>query len=250
MGRTRPARLYLLVALTVAAGGGLLGAAPALGDDASLDAAYTKAATVKDRAEATEVKALKDPSTTIRLATKLLRAVDRAVVAAARAVQHEHASTPTGRKARTTLLHGLNLGHAALQDGLRGAAAAAHGNRSTAKRLFRRSERRARAADSEIKRGEKLLRATRKLPPDTKITTGPSGTTSGPIPVFEFSATTSRSTFQCQFDGAPLAPCTSPFTSATPLDPGAHTFTVVATDPAGHTDPTPAAAAFTVAAIP
>lgn len=86
-------------------------------------------------------------------------------------------------------------------------------------------------------------------PPDTTITAGPSGLTSVDTPTLEFTSTEIRSTFQCRLDFGPLAPCSSPYTTATLAD-GAHTFEVAARDTAGNVDPTPAERTFTVDATP
>jgi hypothetical protein len=69
--------------------------------------------------------------------------------------------------------------------------------------------------------------------PLVTITSGPSGPTNVVAPVFAFTADGSPASVQCQIDGAPLADCTSPYTSAALAD-GAHTFRVVATDAAGN----------------
>ena len=82
-------------------------------------------------------------------------------------------------------------------------------------------------------------------PPDTAITSGPSGTTSDSTPTFAFTSTEAGSTFECRIDAAAFAACTTPFTT-TALSDGAHTFEVRATDAAGNTDPTPASRSFTV----
>src|SRR5262249_30518183 len=52
-------------------------------------------------------------------------------------------------------------------------------------------------------------------------------------------------TFECSLDNATPTACTSP-QSYTGLGDGPHTFTVQATDQAGNSDPTPAAASWTV----
>jgi hypothetical protein len=49
---------------------------------------------------------------------------------------------------------------------------------------------------------------------------------------------TEPNTFQCSLDGAPSAPCSSPF--SVKLRRGAHTLIVSSTDAAGNADPTPA----------
>jgi hypothetical protein len=83
------------------------------------------------------------------------------------------------------------------------------------------------------------------LPPETTITSGPSGLTSDSTPTFGFSSSDTGSTFQCKVDSASYAACSSPKTVG-PLADGSHTFYVLATDPAGNTDPTPASGTFTV----
>lgn len=81
-------------------------------------------------------------------------------------------------------------------------------------------------------------------PPTTTITSGPTGTVASASASFAFTAS-EPATFQCQLDGGALAACTSPY-SVSMLGQGAHTFSVVATDAAGHVDPTPATRTFTV----
>jgi bacillolysin len=85
-------------------------------------------------------------------------------------------------------------------------------------------------------------------PPDTTITTGPAegSTITVPTATFEFDSTEAGSTFACSIDAGASAPCLSPL-SISPLSDGAHTFSVVATDPAGNPDPSPATRAFRVA---
>ena len=56
-------------------------------------------------------------------------------------------------------------------------------------------------------------------------------------------------TFACSLDGAGLQPCTSPF-NVLGLAQGAHTFAVAAIDAAGHQDPSPATASWTVDTVP
>jgi hypothetical protein len=82
--------------------------------------------------------------------------------------------------------------------------------------------------------------------PETTITSGPAATTSDHAVRFEFaSSEPGVSSFECRFDGAPFASCSSPYTSGQ-LNDGTHTFEVRATDNAGNTDATPAAYSFTV----
>ena len=82
-------------------------------------------------------------------------------------------------------------------------------------------------------------------PPETTITSGPSGTTNNASPSFGFTSSESGSTFECELDGGGFSPCSSP-KSYSSLPDGAHNFKVRATDPAGNTDPTPASRDFTV----
>ena len=82
-------------------------------------------------------------------------------------------------------------------------------------------------------------------PPETTITSGPSGTTTNASATFTFSAT-EASTFMCQLDASNTAePCTSPKTYVN-LPAGEHTFSVWATDTTGNADPSPATRAWTI----
>ena len=83
------------------------------------------------------------------------------------------------------------------------------------------------------------------FPPDTTITSGPTGTITDETPTFTFGATQPGATFECRVDGAPFVGCTSPHTTAALAD-GDHTFQVRATDPVGNADPSPASRTFTV----
>jgi hypothetical protein len=74
-------------------------------------------------------------------------------------------------------------------------------------------------------------------PPNTTITTGPSGTVGSTTATFTYTSTEAGSTFQCSLDGAAFGNCP---TSYTGLSQGSHTFRVRATDPAGNQDPSPA----------
>jgi hypothetical protein len=82
-------------------------------------------------------------------------------------------------------------------------------------------------------------------PPESAIVSGPSGTVATPNASFGFSADETGSDFECSFDGAPFTQCASP-TEYVALAPGPHHFEVRATDPSGNTDPTPAAADWTI----
>ncbi|MGH2698808.1 MAG: hypothetical protein ACRDJL_06365 [Actinomycetota bacterium] len=68
-------------------------------------------------------------------------------------------------------------------------------------------------------------------PPETSITSGPSGEVTDTDATFEFSSSEPGSTFECRLDSGTFAPCSSP-KSYTALDLGSHTFRVRAIDPA------------------
>jgi len=78
-------------------------------------------------------------------------------------------------------------------------------------------------------------------PPNTTITSGPSGITESNNPIFEFENVNSGepSTFQCRLDSGDWEACTSP-KEYTGLTDGVHLFEVSAIDNAGNIDPTPA----------
>jgi len=82
-------------------------------------------------------------------------------------------------------------------------------------------------------------------PPATTIVTGPSGTLPIASASVTFTANELNVSFACSLDGAAFAACTSP-AGFTALAQGPHTFAVRATDAAGHSDATPATAAWTV----
>ena len=77
------------------------------------------------------------------------------------------------------------------------------------------------------------------LPPNTTITSGPSGWSTSAAPAFSFTATESGASFQCSLDSGSYTSCSSP--KAYPaLRDGPHTFRVRALDAARNVDPTPA----------
>ena len=82
-------------------------------------------------------------------------------------------------------------------------------------------------------------------PPQTTITSGPSGDVASTTAAFEFTSSEPGSSFACSLDGAAYTGCSSPATY-TSLSVGSHTFDVRATDGANNTDPTPAHASWTV----
>lgn len=75
-------------------------------------------------------------------------------------------------------------------------------------------------------------------PPRTAITALPANLTNSISADFSFISTKAGSTFECQLDDNVPAVCTSPHPYGT-LAPGAHTFTVRATDALGNVDPNP-----------
>jgi hypothetical protein len=83
------------------------------------------------------------------------------------------------------------------------------------------------------------------LPPDTTITSGPSGPSPTARNTFTFTASELGSTFECKVDRDPWTSCESPYETDS-LTQGAHTFSVRAIDADGNTDPTPASATFVI----
>lgn len=70
--------------------------------------------------------------------------------------------------------------------------------------------------------------------PNVTILNGPAGSTSNPIATFAFSADDQSATLACSIDGGTPVACSSPWSSGS-LASAPHTFSVVATDPAGNT---------------
>ncbi len=89
--------------------------------------------------------------------------------------------------------------------------------------------------------------------PETVIDTPPASPNNLATVHLTFSATDDAIpldvTFACTLDGVAVTPCTSPIDLSISAD-GDHTFTVVATDHAGNTDPTPATATWTTDLTP
>ncbi len=86
-------------------------------------------------------------------------------------------------------------------------------------------------------------------PPETTITSGPSGETSETSASFSFDSSESGSSFACKLDEGSYGSCTSP-KAYSGLSLGSHTFSVRATDAAGNTDATPATRTWTVESGP
>ncbi|HVF77924.1 MAG TPA: hypothetical protein VNA28_06480 [Solirubrobacteraceae bacterium] len=86
-------------------------------------------------------------------------------------------------------------------------------------------------------------------PPDTTITSGPTGTVATSSASFALSTPDNGSSFECRLDDAAYAPCTSPKDYGLLAD-GTHTFDVRAKDDAGNVDPTPASRTWTIDTTP
>ncbi len=86
-------------------------------------------------------------------------------------------------------------------------------------------------------------------PPDTTITSGPTGPTNDSSPSFGFSSSDAGSSFECRLDSAAWSACTSPKAYAGLAD-GPHEFQVRATDPDGNIETVPASRNFTVDTTP
>ena len=84
---------------------------------------------------------------------------------------------------------------------------------------------------------------------DTTITGGPPNPTNDTTPTFTFTGVNGAVSFQCRFDTATFAPCTSPFTPTVALSQGTHTFQVRALSASGAPDPTPASQTFVVDSV-
>jgi hypothetical protein len=87
--------------------------------------------------------------------------------------------------------------------------------------------------------------------PDTRIDTGPTGTTPDNTPTFTFSSPDepgAATAFECRIDDDDFGPCSGPGDTYTPaaLADGVHIFEVRAVDAAGNRDPNPAIRHFTV----
>ena len=86
---------------------------------------------------------------------------------------------------------------------------------------------------------------TDNTPPNTTITSGPSGSVNSTTATFAFVSSEPASRFQCSLDGAAYSGCSSP-KSYSNLNDGSHLFGVRAIDAAGNTDPSAAQRSFTV----
>jgi Bacterial Ig domain len=83
-------------------------------------------------------------------------------------------------------------------------------------------------------------------PPETSISSGPSGSTTATSADFGFGSSEAGSTFECRLDAGAWGACASP-KGYSDLSAGAHTFSVRAEDAAGNVDASPATRQWTVA---
>jgi uncharacterized delta-60 repeat protein len=83
------------------------------------------------------------------------------------------------------------------------------------------------------------------VPPDTALTSGPSGTVGSNSATFTFTSDEMGATFECRLDGGAYAPCSSPH-DITGLAQGLHVLEVRAVDGVGNVDASPATGAWTV----
>lgn len=90
---------------------------------------------------------------------------------------------------------------------------------------------------------------TPATPPETAITSAPSGTVGSASATVEFASASAGARFECALDGRRFAPCSSPATYAG-LASGRHVLLVRAIDAAGTVDPVPASASWTVDTTP
>ncbi len=86
-------------------------------------------------------------------------------------------------------------------------------------------------------------------PPETTIGSAPPATTTSTTATFTFSSDQPGAEFECSLDSAAFASCEPPV-ELTGLSVAAHTFQVVAIDPTGLADPSPATHSWTVQAPP
>jgi hypothetical protein len=91
----------------------------------------------------------------------------------------------------------------------------------------------------------RLTLVTDTTPPNTTVSGGPEGTVTQTSARFTLRASERRATFECSFDGAAWATCSSR-PSLSRLGPGTHVFAARAKDRAGNVDPTPATRTWTI----
>ncbi len=91
-----------------------------------------------------------------------------------------------------------------------------------------------------------LAGAADTTPPQTQISAGPAATTTATTATFTFKSSETRSTFACKLDSGSWVSCGGSSKTYSSLSPGAHQFSVRATDAAGNTDATPATRSWTI----
>jgi hypothetical protein len=121
---------------------------------------------------------------------------------------------------------------------------------TTARRAVRRGQLRLHVGSRLKRRGGRLKIVADTTPPETTITSGPSGTVASQSASYQFnSPDDGNANFQCSLDSGAWSSCSSP-KSYSQLTAGSHTFSVRAYDRAGNVDPTPAARTWTVEVQP
>lgn len=117
---------------------------------------------------------------------------------------------------------------------------------TTARRAVRRGQLRLHVGSRLKRRSGRLKIVADTTPPETTITSGPSGTVASQSASYQFnSPDDSNASFQCSLDSGAWSSCSSP-KSYSQLAAGSHTFSVRAYDKGGNVDPTPAARTWTV----
>jgi Ca2+-binding RTX toxin-like protein len=85
------------------------------------------------------------------------------------------------------------------------------------------------------------------LPPETNQIVGPKKVKKGKKPGYTFGSPAAGAQFECAIDAGPFKPCESPYRVKTnKLQPGKHTLSVRAVQPAGNADPSPSTFRFKV----
>jgi chitodextrinase len=86
-------------------------------------------------------------------------------------------------------------------------------------------------------------------PPDTVITSGPTGSVNSTSASFGFASSETPSAFECKLDSSGWTPCASPMAYGA-MTKGSHTFSARAIDQFGNTDSSPASRPWTVVYLP
>jgi hypothetical protein len=99
------------------------------------------------------------------------------------------------------------------------------------------------------RRASRLKIVVDTVPPETTITSGPSGSVGSQSASFQLASSERDGKFECRLDSGAWALCSSP-KSYSGLGAGPHDFLVRAIDRAGNVDPTPASRNWTVETAP